>query len=194
MTNFPGSIYSPREKANKSSVVYDANKKTTVFAEDTIKLDDEVVAIETELGLNPKGAYATVVARLNALTFDSLRRVATVVDVDFKVTGNTTIYTVPAGFQFIPTSFVVRGKVSTNPNYDGYSELQRVSDSSLISELASVYIPQANSFVQSVLSPLNAGGVVIIPAGGSVRLAISTADTGTALTFDIDLFGYLQAV
>lgn len=64
MANFPDSIYSPRTKTNRSGVIYDSAKQTIIFAEDITKEDDEVVAIETELGLNPKGAYASVAAFL----------------------------------------------------------------------------------------------------------------------------------
>jgi len=49
---FPTSIYSPRAKANKSGVVYDAGKQTVGFVEDITKLDDEVVGIETLFGIN----------------------------------------------------------------------------------------------------------------------------------------------
>ena len=65
--SYPAGTYSPRTKENKSGVVYDANKKTIGYAEDITKLDDEVVAIETELGTNPKGDKATVKARLEAI-------------------------------------------------------------------------------------------------------------------------------
>ncbi len=62
---YPGSIYSPRTKQNKTGVVYDASKSTIVYVEDTTKLDDEVVAIETELGTDPKGDFADVKTRLD---------------------------------------------------------------------------------------------------------------------------------
>jgi len=68
MATYPGGIYSPRTKENKSGVVYDAAKKTTLFAEDITKDDDEIVAIETELGTNPKGDYADVKTLLTYLT------------------------------------------------------------------------------------------------------------------------------
>ncbi len=68
MTAYPAGTYSPRTKENKSGVVYDADKKTVGFVEDVTKLDDEVVAIETELGADASGAYATVKAWLTALT------------------------------------------------------------------------------------------------------------------------------
>jgi len=51
MAEYPSSVYSPRTKENKSGVVYDAAKKTILFAEDVTKLDDEIVAIETKLGI-----------------------------------------------------------------------------------------------------------------------------------------------
>lgn len=49
MSDYPNSIYSPRTKANRSGVVYDATKETVVFAEDVQKSDAEIVAIETDL-------------------------------------------------------------------------------------------------------------------------------------------------
>lgn len=74
MSAYPGSIYSPRTKENKSGVVYDADKSTVIFAEDIENDDNELVAIETELGTSPKGSYADVKTRmenneLNALVF-----------------------------------------------------------------------------------------------------------------------------
>jgi len=67
MTDYPDSIYNPREKENASGVTYDPTKKTVGYAEDITKLDDEIKATQTELGTNPKGAYATVKAWLQAL-------------------------------------------------------------------------------------------------------------------------------
>lgn len=65
--SYPGAIYSPRTKANAAGVVYDAAKTTEIFAEDITKEDDEVVAIQTELGTNPKGSHASVKARIEAI-------------------------------------------------------------------------------------------------------------------------------
>jgi len=67
MATFPSGIYSPRTKENKPGISYDADKTTVGYAEDVTKLDEEVVAIETELGTNPKGVWADVKARLDAL-------------------------------------------------------------------------------------------------------------------------------
>lgn len=70
--SYPGSIYPPRTKENKSGVVYDAAKKTIGYVEDITKLDDEVVAIETELGTNPKGVFTDVKTLLAELTYKGL--------------------------------------------------------------------------------------------------------------------------
>jgi hypothetical protein len=67
MADYPSAIYSPRTKNNKEGVVYTPANDTTLYAEDIVKDDDEIVAIETELGTNPKGAYASVKANLEAL-------------------------------------------------------------------------------------------------------------------------------
>jgi hypothetical protein len=64
MAKYPNEIYEPREKENRSGVVYDPTKKTVIFVEDIKGLDDEVVAIETELGTNPKGDWPDVKSRL----------------------------------------------------------------------------------------------------------------------------------
>jgi len=66
MATYPGGVYAPRTKANRSGVSYDPAKTTVGFAEDVTKLDDEIVAIETDLlakldiayyGRVPPGAF-----------------------------------------------------------------------------------------------------------------------------------------
>jgi len=49
MADFPSNVYSPRTKTNKPGIEYDADKTSVGYAEDISKLDNEVVAIETEL-------------------------------------------------------------------------------------------------------------------------------------------------
>jgi len=46
---YPGGIYSPRTKENKTGVVYKPAKTKILFAEDVSNLDLEVVALETFL-------------------------------------------------------------------------------------------------------------------------------------------------
>lgn len=68
MATYPGGIYSPRTKNNKEGVAYVEEEDTTLFAEDVVKDDEEIVAIETELGINPKGVYGDVAARLDDMS------------------------------------------------------------------------------------------------------------------------------
>ena len=75
MADYPSGVYSPRTKENKAGVVYDADKSTIGYAEDITKSDAEVVAIETELGTLPKGADATVKAKLERLDSDKIEDV-----------------------------------------------------------------------------------------------------------------------
>ena len=67
MAKYPNEIYEPRPKENRSGVTYDPNKKTVIFVEDIKALDDEVKAIETELGTNPRGNFDSVKAFLQYL-------------------------------------------------------------------------------------------------------------------------------
>ena len=67
MSDYPGAIYEPRTKENKPGVVYDPLQTTKLFAEDVVYDDNEIVAIEEELGLNPKGAFDSVAEFLQSL-------------------------------------------------------------------------------------------------------------------------------
>lgn len=65
MADYPNAIYEQRELENLPGLEYDANNKKTLYAEDMRGLGDEVTAIETTLGINPEGEYATVAERLD---------------------------------------------------------------------------------------------------------------------------------
>lgn len=80
MADYPSAVYSHRTRANKSGVVYDAAKTRTLFVEDVNKSDDEIAAIETELGTNPKGGYADVKARIVAVEGLAGGKIANVVE------------------------------------------------------------------------------------------------------------------
>jgi hypothetical protein len=67
MSSYPSGIYDPRSKENAYGIVYDPNKLTVVFAEDITGLDSEVVALETELGLNPKNTSLSVAERIKGI-------------------------------------------------------------------------------------------------------------------------------
>lgn len=65
MADYPTTIFEQREIENVPGVVYDASKKTRVYAEDLVALGDEVTAIETTLGENVQGSYDTLAERLD---------------------------------------------------------------------------------------------------------------------------------
>lgn len=65
---FPDAIYIPRTIANRPGVVYDPADTKTFYKEDFDGATAEIVAIENELGENPKGSYASVAAFLSALS------------------------------------------------------------------------------------------------------------------------------
>lgn len=67
MADYPGEITTPRTMVNKDGVAYDAAKTKIIYAEDFNKDREEIVAIETELGTNPKGVYASVAQFLEYL-------------------------------------------------------------------------------------------------------------------------------
>jgi hypothetical protein len=67
MASYPSAVYAPRTKENKTGIVYDPTQKTIGYVEDVVKLDNEVVALETELGLLPKATSASVQERLKGI-------------------------------------------------------------------------------------------------------------------------------
>jgi len=72
MASYPDEIYTPREVKNKQGVVYTPEKLDVPFAEDKLYSDAEIVAIETELGTNPKGGYSDVKTRLESLELGAI--------------------------------------------------------------------------------------------------------------------------
>ena len=62
--NYPNSEFDFRTIENRDSVEYDETDKKTLFAEDINKANNEIKAIETELGTLPKGQFSSVKDRL----------------------------------------------------------------------------------------------------------------------------------
>lgn len=115
MADYPDGVYSPRTKGNKPGVVYDATKKTIGYAEDVTKLDNEVVAIETELGTNPKGAFASVKAFLEDLLSRTKQIICSGI-CDYGIDKGITKYfwvgrSMSDGFQYICGIMPVAGKL-----------------------------------------------------------------------------------
>lgn len=67
MSAFPDDVVSPRTISNRPGVEYNPDDTKTLFAEDLNNINDEIVAIETELGANPKGVFASIAEFLETL-------------------------------------------------------------------------------------------------------------------------------
>jgi hypothetical protein len=67
MSNYPTALDTFRTIENLPQIVYDASNTKTLFAEDLQNLFAMILATQTELGLDPAGASATVEARLDAI-------------------------------------------------------------------------------------------------------------------------------
>lgn len=65
--SFPNTIDSFRELEDYPGVVVEPDRKDTVYAQDTIELQQAIIAIETVLGIEPAAPNATVKARLAAI-------------------------------------------------------------------------------------------------------------------------------
>lgn len=61
---YPDAIATFRTVENRPGVVYNPSDTKNFYAEDLEKVDDEIVALQTELGTNPKGSFADVAAAL----------------------------------------------------------------------------------------------------------------------------------
>ena len=76
--SYPASVAALRRVENRHDVVYDSDKKSVCFAEDINSISDEIEAIETELGANPKGSAASVAARIAAAESAIVAKVASI--------------------------------------------------------------------------------------------------------------------
>lgn len=94
MAEYPDAIYAPRTKENKAGVVYDEAKTTVGYAEDIVKDDNEIVAIETELGTNVANGYTNLKTRLLATDH---RGIMLIID-----GGGSAITTGIKGFIYVP--------------------------------------------------------------------------------------------
>ncbi|MCJ7828226.1 MAG: hypothetical protein MUP81_00600 [Dehalococcoidia bacterium] len=125
---------------------------------------------------------------------NTIRKLATVENIDFKVLGDTLIYTVPTGTKLIVTGLVARAKTLDAQIGDGSAVLKRGSDDATILSFPSLELGGVGNCAHYVITYTAHGIQPIITAGDTVEIEITVADTGTALTFDVDLIGYLLEV
>lgn len=65
--SYPAATKTFREKENLAGLNYDSNNKRTLFVEDLTQIEDEVIAIEEELGAEVSGDAETVADRLTGI-------------------------------------------------------------------------------------------------------------------------------
>lgn len=186
MAEYPSAVYSPRTKENKDGVEYDAGATTKLFAEDVVGLDNEVVAIENELGANPKGAKASVKARLDdvdtaisgkqdALGFTP-ENVANK-DTDGALTANSD--TKYPSQKAVKTYADTKADLSTAQTFTNKRITPRIQ-----SEASSATpTPNGDSYDQYCLTALAAGATFAAPSGtptNGQKLIIRIKDDGTA--------------
>lgn len=101
MATYPTNIYEGRTVENLPGIVYDPNDLKTLFAEDINNLNNEVEAVETELGTNPSGDFDTVAERLddieeNMPVSDILTVIKTITSAQIKALYASPVELIPA--------------------------------------------------------------------------------------------------
>lgn len=64
MSSYPDEIIDYRLHENRDGSSFNVNESKRIYAEDLTNIEDEIIAIETELGTDVKGGSATLKARL----------------------------------------------------------------------------------------------------------------------------------
>ena len=108
--------------------------------------------------------------------------------IDFKATGPTTSYTVPTGYKVIFTNYTVEIVSADTPSGDYALSVGTVGGSytDVGSALGGGTVTGAHNGIFT--SP------AILGAGSEIFINVSSADSGTAITGKLHLFGFLQAV
>jgi len=122
---------------------------------------------------------------------NTIRKLATVKDIDLKTLGTTPLYTVPTGCKVVVIGVVLRTKIFETVNGDGnIFILQRSNDDVfLISDTSGLDNPDYFLFI---FVEATGGLSPVIPAGDGVDLKVESVDTGEGpLVVDADVIGYL---
>jgi hypothetical protein len=113
--------------------------------------------------------------------------------INFKNTGNTTIFTVPAGKTFYCTGsawkITALTSITTGPTVDLEDEFSDfVGRAPVPTDLKAV---TPGNFIMNPPEPATSGGLFPVPAGSQVNVAISSGAVGTTMTGVVTVFGYL---
>jgi hypothetical protein len=118
-----------------------------------------------------------------ALNENAITRLATVTGVDMKTAASTTLYTVPAGKTFYPTSVVVRNPSATlagGTSY-GFTGWRAGVDLSSMTTAVTDFMKINGADVTKYTCQV---------AGANFQITVTTGSTGAA-TATVDVFGFL---
>ncbi len=107
MADYPSAIFTPRVVENVPGQTFDPTKTTRIYAEDENLPNDEIVAIESTLGVNVQGDYDTLVERLDA-TPPTPQYLMALEGFSVDTVANIVIGTVPSGRQYLFTGMLIK--------------------------------------------------------------------------------------
>jgi hypothetical protein len=122
---------------------------------------------------------------------NTIRKLATITNIDLKVVIETPFYTVPTGSKLVITSSVVKLVSFDTPTFDGTYSLKRGLAGPQMFLYGGEIVHNVN---ESYVAHVFAGDIftgLVMAAGEIVYFSVDGADSGIAFTVDIDLFGYL---
>jgi len=132
MSAYPNNIDTFRQKENLPGHPFDSANKKAFFVEDIQALESDVVAIESELGLNPSGIFDNVASRLDSFDLDIEQ--ANYLKIIKALGSSIRLVSVGSGYQF--SSF---------------------SSSSGSLRMSAIFVPRAMSFTGIAFSLLTPG-------------------------------------
>jgi len=117
-------------------------------------------------------------------------KITTTASIDLTSTGSTTLYTVPTGKTFIPLEIILRVTSASAANGDAEAQVENTASSGDI--VATTILSGMTSVDDSYrLSPGIGGTIRICDSAETVKLNVTSAESGTTLDVSADLFGYL---
>jgi hypothetical protein len=122
---------------------------------------------------------------------NTIRKLATLKNIDLTKTGEYVLYTVPSGCKLITMNLIIRVVAVKDLHGDGYFDLLRGSDNGIIvNGFPTGYFQEAESYVICGESEIYRP-TAIVTAGDTAKFRVYDADSATTLIVDVDLIGYL---
>lgn len=189
MANYPNGIYQPREIENLPGLEFDAENKTTLFAEDKSASDAEIVAIEETLGEDVNGEFETLDDRINALTGTiAPMKLLGIDQKNYRSSGGRTTWSATGTLSVPGVSDYVYDNTGDNDCWLDFTLTVMIQKQSGTSQV-SLHVNDGSSTLTPVIyndlagNWLTAGlsGIVKVPAGTSKTLYLGVNRGGTGV-------------